>query len=1129
MKKIIFLILALLIMVGSTILATKTVTNDDHQHTISTVAEVAPTCTEAGTKAHYKCAICGKLFSDEEGKNEIEAPETIAALGHTEVIDDPVSATCTAEGKTEGKHCSVCNFEIVKQESTRKLDHTYNQEKAESKYLASEATCTAKATYYKSCSCGEKGTETFESGEKTDHNYNQENTELEGALVSAASCTAKAVYNKSCICGAIGTETFESGEKLAHTYNQENTELEGTLVSAASCTAKAVYKKSCICGALSDSETFEFGEKLTHNYNQEKAESEYLASEATCTAKATYYKSCICGEKGTETFEVGEISGHSYTLVATGAKTEYEPGDSFSTDGLTVKLVCGVQSCGHTETVNEYSITPNGSLGVTDSKVTITYGDYTADITIVVVHDHDMEYTAAKAATCETAGNNAYYYCSACENYYSDESGNTALDYNTEVVIAALNHSWGSVEYSWADDNSTCTATRVCANNNSHVETETVNADVDNTPEGCLTEGKNVYTADFTNSAFEDQTKEVTIPAKNHNYSSVVTDVTCLKDGYTTHTCANCGNTYTDTLVTAAGKHTWSGNECTVCGAIKFEAECAEITQDAGAIGTDNKTQEGANYPSGGLLISGIKNANEFKAVFNVYSDADTEAVLNLCMGLREWEMNVARVFKITVNGVEVEVDSDITFPVYSGEHQFFDWKEMNVVTINLKGGQNNVIVIEKREGLGNAVGNGLNFDYISLESNANLQWNTEVGKGHTYEWTVTTSPDYENAGEATSGVYCTTCRLYREAQTEVLPIVSKENNYESVSVNSLYTTWSYTLADGTVVNVDVYNPSETYTFMSNVAGKDPFASMNGGSFVLHSDYSAQTGWDTGNLAYNNTYGGTFTISLNVEVATTIDLYFVLNNPKADTSVFMTFTNVLLDGTDITSTALVDSKMPKTAGWAVAQQQSILVATIELHEGINEITIVRSIADKNSQGYNNLNIRGIEVESTVPVELGGSEEKTYTFIANRTDDLFLEANGGSVSVGNYSSSYGWQQTYGASISFRIYSEKATTVQFYMIISGNKGATTVKTAFTEMCHTANGVTTSVELIDTDMPKTSNWALANANTVLIAEIDLQAGVNEFTLVRNSDTDSSKPTNINIWGVEFVSNSELSVVNS
>ena len=81
----------------------------------------------------------------------------------------------------------------------------------------------------------------------------------------------------------------------------------------------------------------------------------------------------------------------------------------------------------------------------------------------------------------------------------------------------------------------------------------------------------------------------------------------------------------------------------------------------------------------------------------------------------------------------------------------------------------------------------------------------------------------------------------------------------------------------------------------------------------------------------------------------------------------------------------------------------------------------------------------------------------------------------------------------------------------------------------MSHTANGVTTSVELIDTDMPKTSNWALANANTVLIAEIELQAGVNEFTLVRNSDTDSSKPTNINIWGVEFVSDSELSVVNS
>ena len=47
------------------------------------------------------------------------------ALGHTEVIDEAVEATCTSTGLTEGKHCSVCNKIIIAQTTTPKTGHEW--------------------------------------------------------------------------------------------------------------------------------------------------------------------------------------------------------------------------------------------------------------------------------------------------------------------------------------------------------------------------------------------------------------------------------------------------------------------------------------------------------------------------------------------------------------------------------------------------------------------------------------------------------------------------------------------------------------------------------------------------------------------------------------------------------------------------------------------------------------------------------------------------------------------------------------------------------------------------------------------------------------------------------------------
>lgn len=63
-------------------------------HNPTSVAEVAATCNGTGTKAHYKCATCGKLYSDAAGTTEITAESLVISKGSHSFGSNGKCRTC---------------------------------------------------------------------------------------------------------------------------------------------------------------------------------------------------------------------------------------------------------------------------------------------------------------------------------------------------------------------------------------------------------------------------------------------------------------------------------------------------------------------------------------------------------------------------------------------------------------------------------------------------------------------------------------------------------------------------------------------------------------------------------------------------------------------------------------------------------------------------------------------------------------------------------------------------------------------------------------------------------------------------------------------------------------------------
>ena len=176
---------------------------------------------------------------------------------------------------------------------------------------------------------------------------------------------------------------------------------------------------------------------------------------------------------------------------------------------------------------------------------------FDSQLFVVYKHFHEFMGFPEKPATCFEEGHYAYYVCTLdnCGRKFWDEDGLNEITDDDDLIIP-INpsaHVWGAAEYVWAADYSTCTATRTCQLNDTHIESEeaTAQSTVEKVAT-CSETGIKKYTATFTNSAFETQYKEevIAVNPDAHEWGEwkVTTQPTVTSEGEKQRVCKHNPN-----------------------------------------------------------------------------------------------------------------------------------------------------------------------------------------------------------------------------------------------------------------------------------------------------------------------------------------------------------------------------------------------------------------------------------------------------------------------------------------------------------------------------------------------------------------------------------------------------------